>query len=74
MYDILLKQLRGKTYNSTEVGNTLISCASSLVPQCGHSGIADGLPFAIGSLFASAGVKFNVEEVVNSHPSDNTIQ
>ena len=28
----------------------------------------------IGSLFANAGVDFNAEEIVNSQPSDNTIQ
>ena len=32
------------------------------------------LPFAIGSLLANAGVEFKIEDIVNSQPSDNTIQ
>ena len=52
----------------------MIGCASSIVPQCGHYGIATVLPFAIGSLLANAGVEFKVEDIVNSQPSNITIQ
>ena len=52
----------------------MIGYASSLVPQYDHYGIVAMLLFEIWSLFANTGVKFNIEEVINSQPSDNTIQ
>ena len=32
------------------------------------------LLFSIGSLFVNAGDEFNTAEIINSQPSDNTIQ
>ena len=73
-YDRLMKQLRKSRYDGTPLGDAMIGYASSLVPQCGHSGVAATLPFMIGSLFANAGLKFDVNEIVNSQPSDKKIQ
>ena len=48
--------------------------ASALVHQCDHSGIETVLPFAIGSMLVNAGLDFDIENLVNSMPSDNTLQ
>ena len=73
-YDAIVSQLSANKYKGSELGNAMIGFASSIVPQCGHNGIATVLPFAIGSLLANAGVEFKVEELVNSQPSNKTIQ
>ena len=73
-YDAIMNQLSSNQYKGTELGNAMIGCASSIVPLCGHYGIATVLPFAIGSLLANAGVEFKVEDIVNSQPSNITIQ
>ena len=69
-YDQLMKQVQKSRYDGTPLGDAMIGYASSLVPQCGHYGVAAMLPFMIGSLFANAGLKFDVNKIVNSQPSE----
>ena len=35
-YDAIVNQLSLNQYKGTELGNAMIGCASSIVPQCGH--------------------------------------
>ena len=46
----------------------------SLVPQYGYSGLSSVLNFGVGSLFANAGVDFDVDDLVNSLLSGHKIQ
>ena len=68
-----MKQLERSRYEGTPLGDTMIGCASSLVPQCGHSGVTTVLQFTIASLFVNAGLEFDVKKIVNSQPSDKKI-
>ena len=56
-----MNQLKGESYKETPLGDSLIGFASSLVPQCGHAGVATILPIVVASVLADAGV-----ETVNS--------
>ena len=52
----------------------MIGFASLLVPQCGHAGVATILPILIASVFANAGIEIDSKKLVNSQPSDKSIQ
>ena len=73
-FDRLMKQLSTKCYNGTDDGDAMLGFAASVVPQCGYAGLSTAVPFIIGSLFVNAGVPINTESLVNSQPSDNTVQ
>ena len=52
----------------------MLEFTASIVPQCGYSGLSTAIPFIIRSFFVNAGVLINSELLVNSQPSDNTLQ
>ena len=56
----MMKQLSSKEYLGTPLGDSMIGFASSLVPQCGHSGISTVMPLAIGSILATTGIDIKV--------------
>ena len=72
--DVLMSQLSCYTYRGTDLGNTILGCGASLVPQCGYSGISTVLQFAVGSVLANTEIPIDVELLVNSMPSKDIIQ
>ena len=73
-FDRIMKQLSMPFYQGTPLGDSMLGFASSLVPQCGHAGIATILPLAIGSVLTNAGIDINSGELVDSQPSGQSIQ
>jgi len=73
-YNSILRQLTGGAYQGTPLGDAMIGFASSLVPQCGYAGVATILPILIASVFANAGIEIDSKKLVNSQPSDKSIQ
>ena len=52
----------------------MIRFASSLVPQCGHSGMSTVMPLAIRSILANAEIDIRVAKLVTRQPSGQSIQ
>mgnify|MGYP003321216558 FL=1 len=73
-FNRIMKQLSMPFYQGTPLGDSMLGFASSLVPQCGHAGIATILPLAIGSVLTNAGIDINSRELVASQPSGQSIQ
>ena len=73
-FDKILNALSQHQYVGSDVGDSMISLAASLVPQCGYAGLSSVIPLAIGSVFATAGVPIDHMKVIDSQPSYNHIK
>ena len=73
-YGTLMSQLSCYTYRFTYLGDAILEFGASLVPQCSYSGLSTVLLFAVGSVLDNACIPIDVELLVNSMPSKDTIQ
>jgi len=74
LHDKLMKQISTNQYVGTDVGNNMIGFGASIIPKAGYEGIAESLPFFIGSFLSNCGISYNPERLVNSLPSNKTIE
>ena len=73
-YEKLITNLTQSVYHGSTLGNQILGCAASLVPQCGYSGFATLMPFAVYSVFANAGVHIDPDKLISAMPSHKHIQ
>ena len=52
----------------------MLGFAAASLPQAGYDGIAQVLPFIVGSLLENSGIKYNRDKLVSSLPSNMTIK
>jgi len=74
LHDKLMKQISTNQYVGTDVRNNMIGFGASILPKAGYEGIAESLPFFIGSFLSNCGISYNPERLVNSLPSNKTIE
>ena len=65
--------MKQNQYKGTHLGRSFLAQAAALSPQLGLSGLATLIPIINASLLADANIPVNVEEMVNSMPSDKAL-
>eukprot|EP00957_Ditylum_brightwellii_P042553 3222033-Ditylum_brightwellii.AAC.1 len=69
-YDKLIKSISNPQYQESDLGDSFIGCAASLVPQCKYNGVSTIIPFIAASLFANTNIPLPpTNNLVSSQPS-----
>eukprot|EP00957_Ditylum_brightwellii_P067427 5118320-Ditylum_brightwellii.AAC.1 len=73
-YCKLKESISTKKYCGSDLGESLFGYASSLVPKCGHDGLARIVPIIAAAVLTDAGIDFDAKRLVSAMPSSDKIR